>query len=67
MYIILFDIPRGQTILNVKVNRLLNKISAEKMQNSVWRAENLQELTRIALWIKNAGGKATILEEKIIL
>lgn len=65
-HVIIFDIPQGEKILNVKVNRLLKKISAEKIQNSVWRSDNLKELTKIALWIRNAGGKATILEEKII-
>lgn len=66
MYILMFDIPRENTILAVKVNRKLKKINAEKVQNSVWRSENLDELINIALWIRNSGGKAQIIEEKIV-
>lgn len=65
-YILAFDIPKGDSILRVKVNRLLKKIGAEKVQNSVWRSGNLRELTKIAVWIRNVGGDAKILEEKII-
>ncbi len=64
--ILIFDIPTGNTILSVKVNRKLKSIGAVKVQNSVWRSDNLQELTRIALWIRNVGGSASILEEKIL-
>ena len=64
--ILLFDIPAGEKILNVKVNRKLKSIGAEKVQNSVWKSENLKELMKIAIWIRNVGGEAKILEEKII-
>jgi CRISPR/Cas system-associated endoribonuclease Cas2 len=66
IYILIFDIPRENPILAVKVNRKLKEINAEKIQNSVWRSENLEELTKIALLIRNSGGKAQILEEKIV-
>ena len=64
--ILIFDIPRGEKILNVKVNRKLKSIDAVKIQNSVWKADNLQELMKIVIWIRNVGGAANILEEKII-
>jgi hypothetical protein len=48
------------------VNRLLKEIGSKKIQNSVWSSENLRELTKIALWIRNAGGSAQIIEERII-
>ncbi len=64
--ILIFDIPKGQTILNVKVNRKLKEIGAEKVQNSVWKSDNLKELMKIAIWIRNAGGEAKILEENVI-
>lgn len=64
--ILIFDIPKGETILNVKVNRKLKEIGAVKIQNSVWRSDNLKELIKIAIWIRNVGGKAKVLEEKII-
>ncbi len=65
-YLLIFDIPKGNSILNVKVNRLLKKIGADKIQNSVWRSENLKELTKISIWIRNVGGDAKILEERIV-
>lgn len=65
-YLIVFDLPRGSGAMGVKINRLLKKIGAEKVHNSVWRSENLRELTKIAVWARNAGGSARILEEKIV-
>jgi len=64
--ILIYDLPRGQTILAVKVNRLLKSIGAEKVQNSVWKSENLKELIKIVIWIRNSGGSAMILEENIV-
>ena len=64
--LIIFGMPRGSAVLAVKVNRRLKGIGAEKVQRSVWRSDNLRELTRIAVWIRNAGGSAQILEEKVI-
>lgn len=64
--VIIFDIPGDEKILNVKVNRKLKSIGAEKVQNSVWKSENLKELMKIAIWIRNVGGDAKILEENII-
>lgn len=65
-YLVMFDIPSGERILSLKVNRLLKSIGAEKVQNSVWRSDNLQELTKLALWVRNSGGSATIIEEKVV-
>ncbi len=64
--ILIFDIPRGEKILNVKVNRKLKSIDAVKIQNSVWKADNLQELMKIVIWIRNVGGSANILEENVV-
>jgi len=65
-YVLIFGLPKGSAMLNVKINRLLKGIGAEKVQNSVWKSDNLKELTRIVVWVRNAGGNATILEEKIV-
>jgi len=65
-YILIFDIPRKNTILAVKVNRKLKEMNAEKIQNSVWRGEDFDELVKIALLIRNSGGKAQIIEEKVV-
>ena len=65
-YLLLFDIPKGQSILAIKVNRLLKSIDAKKMQNSVWKSDNIKELMKISIWIRNCGGVANILEENIV-
>jgi CRISPR/Cas system-associated endoribonuclease Cas2 len=65
-YILIFDIPREDSSLAVKVNRKLKAMNAEKIQNSVWRSENFDGLVKVALLIRNAGGKAQIIEEKVV-
>lgn len=65
-FLIVFGLPRGAPALGVKVNRLLREIGAEKVSNSVWASEDLKTLTKIVVWIRNAGGKAAVIEEKII-
>lgn len=62
----MFDLPKGNATMGVKINRLLKSIGAEKVQNSVWRSENLRELTKVAVWVRNVEGKATILEENVV-
>jgi CRISPR/Cas system-associated endoribonuclease Cas2 len=65
-YVLLYDIPREEKVLQVKVNRKLHSIDAEKVQHSVWESKKLEELKDIAKLIKQKGGEAIILEEKII-
>lgn len=65
-YIIIFGIPKGNGTLGVKVNRLLKEIGAEKIKGSVWRSGNLRELTKIAIWVRNAGGVAHIVEDRVV-
>ncbi|MCS7106080.1 MAG: hypothetical protein NZ942_02075 [Candidatus Aenigmarchaeota archaeon] len=65
-YIIIYDIPRDKKVLQVQVNRALKTIKAEKIQHSVWRSDDLKTLRMIATRIKNEGGKAILLEEKMI-
>ena len=62
----MFDIPKGNAAMGVKINRLLKSIGAEMVQDSIWKSDNLRELTRIAVWVRNVGGSAQILEEKIV-
>jgi len=65
-YILIYDIPREEKVLQVKVNRMLHSIDAEKVQHSIWRSERLNDLKEIAKVIKQKGGKVNIIEEKII-
>ena len=63
-YIIIFDLPRENAVLRVRVNRALKLTKCEKIQNSVWRSRKLDDLKGIAELIKKEGGSALILEWK---
>ncbi len=65
-HVLIFDVPRDNVALAVKVWRDLNKLGAKKIQHSVWSSENLDSLVRIASFIKKSGGSARILEERFI-
>ena len=66
MSILLFDIPRGNKALSVRVFRALSK-NAELVQFSVWRSDDLDFLMKIASEINRNGGTANILEERFIV
>ncbi len=66
IFILVFDIPRDEPVVKLKVNRNLHKIKAVKVQHSVWSSNELKELIDIATFIKNSGGSARILEEKLV-
>jgi len=65
-FLLTFDIPREMKTLQRQVQRDLHRIDAEMLQFSLWKSENLDELLKIALTIRNFGGSARILEEKFI-
>ena len=67
VYVLIFKLPKKAPAFGVKINRKLKEIGAKKLQNSVWEANDLEGLTTIAVWIKNAGGKVNILEKRKIL
>ena len=67
MYIIIYDLSRSEKSLFVKINRMLHKIGAEKMQHSVWEADDFDSLKEIASLIRQRGGEASILEKKILM
>ena len=64
--ILIFDIPKGLHNIQVKAWRGLNSINARKIQHSVWKSNDLNELMKIAMFIKKSGGNARILEEKFV-
>lgn len=66
-YIIIYDIPRDEKVLQVQINRKLHAINARKVQHSVWESTDLEGLKTIARTIKLHGGIVNVLEEKIIL
>jgi hypothetical protein len=65
-FVLIFDIPAVRSVEKVRINRMLHRIGAKKIQDSFWKHENLKLLIEIASQIKNIGGKASILEEKIL-
>jgi len=65
-FILIFDIPREMKTLQRQVQRKLGRIGAEMVQFSVWKLEKLEELMDLAIWIRNSGGSARILEEKFL-
>lgn len=64
--VLIFDIPKGERHVELKVWRELKKINAKMIQHSVWRHSDLSKLIKIATFIKKSGGSAAILEEKLI-
>lgn len=65
-FIIIFDIPLEKRSLARKIQRRLNKTQTIKIQQSVWKSKNLNNLLEIASMIKQEGGKATILKEDVV-
>ena len=65
-FLLTFDLPRELLSERKRINLELKRISAKKIQFSIWKSEKLEELMRIAIFIKQAGGNARILEEKFI-
>jgi hypothetical protein len=65
-YILSFDLPKELDAERKRINRDLRGIDAKMIHHSFWKSEKLKELISIAQFIKNSGGKARILEEKLI-
>ena len=65
-YVLSFDLPQESETERRKINRDLNKLGAILVHDSFWKSKKLKELIFIAQFIKNSGGKARILEEKLI-
>ena len=66
MFVLAFDIPASEPVFKLTINRRLRRMGARMIQRSLWQHEDLNELIRIAMFIKNVGGKARIMEEKLI-
>jgi len=65
-YMIAFDIPAEENSFKKKINQILKKSGAEMVQRSIWASENLELFLRLAVLIKNVGGKANVFEAKVI-
>ena len=65
-FLLLYDLGRSKNAARLKVNRELSKINASMFQHSVWEHTDIDKLRRIADFIRKNGGKAIILEKKIV-
>lgn len=66
-YIIIYDLPSDKASMLVKVNRMLHKMGAKKIQHSVWQSDDLEALKEIVYAIKRSDGQARILEKRIVV
>ncbi|TAL47268.1 hypothetical protein EPN87_03315 [archaeon] len=66
MSVLIFDIPRDSNTVEKRINRELRRMDAKMIQHSVWQLDDVQDLMKVALEIKQSGGKARILEERFI-
>jgi CRISPR-associated endonuclease Cas2 len=65
-YLIVYDIKKLDHATWLKVNRRLRKLGASRMQHSLWELDDLPELNNLVRLIKSTGGKALVLEKKIV-
>ena len=65
-FILAFDFPKRLSTERRKLNRMLHRIGAKKLQDSFWKHERLEELIEVARFIVASGGRASILEEKLV-
>jgi hypothetical protein len=49
-----------------QLNLKLKRANAKKIQHSFWKHDDINMLIKIAIWIRNIGGKAEILEERFL-
>ena len=65
-FVLSFDLPKNMSVVRSRIHRKLLSIKAKKVHDSFWKSNDLKTLTEIALTIKEFGGQAAILEEKLI-
>ncbi|MEW6222594.1 MAG: hypothetical protein AB1476_04695 [Candidatus Hadarchaeota archaeon] len=65
-YLIIYDIKELDNATRLKVCRRLRKFRAIKLQQSVWEHTKLEHMRGLASSIKSAGGKALVLEKRVV-
>lgn len=65
-YLIIYDIKELDNATRLRVSRRLRKLRALKLQQSVWELGRLADLQDMVGLIKLAGGKAFVLEKRIV-
>ena len=66
-YLIIYDIGRSDCATRQMACRALRRMEALKLQRSVWESGSLHDLEAVAEAISKAGGKAIVLEKKVVL
>ncbi len=65
-YVLVYDIPQSEAVEKVRINRMLHRIGAKLMQQSLWTSDDIKNLVAIGIRIRKIGGRAQILEERIL-
>jgi hypothetical protein len=65
-FVLIYDLPREFTTERKQLNLKLKRANAKKIQHSFWKHDDINMLIKIAIWIRNIGGKAEILEERFL-
>ena len=63
---LVYDLCRSDGRIRVWINRRLHEIGALKLQHSVWELKNPEHLRPLVKRIKAAGGKAMVLEKRVV-
>ncbi len=65
-FVLSFDLPRECNAARVRIFRRLRTAGARLFHHSLWTHANVKALTDIAIEIKESGGRAVILEERLV-
>jgi CRISPR/Cas system-associated endoribonuclease Cas2 len=65
-FLLCYDVTRSRGSLRVKINRELSRIDAKMLQHSMWEHTDFNQLKSVAKMIKSSGGRAIILEKRIV-
>ena len=65
-YLLVFDIRGVNNTLRLRLNRELHSVGAEKIQQSVWKLDDLITCHRLAALVNSNGGRAFVVPMLII-
>jgi CRISPR/Cas system-associated endoribonuclease Cas2 len=65
-YLLVYDIKELDCRTRQRVSRCLRRLRALRLQQSIWESGKLAELKNLADSIGLAGGKALVLEKRVV-
>ncbi len=63
---LIYDMPPERKSDARSIQRKLNMMGARMVQQSVWKTEKIKELMGLGVEIRKLGGRAEILEERLL-